>query len=708
MALTPRIKALILIIRGTLAVTVFLASQTGEGMPSSIGAALDIFFSQFTSTLLWMLAAMGAGSWAIPLLNRERLGQCDHELIVTSIGVLTLLWIDSIIGSLGLFSNNGIAWIILVVLGIPAVIRIRSWKIPSPESTFSTWILIAAAVPLGVLLIASLSTPGWLWRTEFAGYDALSYHLQLPREWASRGGIVETPHNAYGYLPNGVEAAFLHLRMISRSPWEFAESCQMLCASWTVLAAITTGRIARKLSSPEIGSVAAALSGVLLLGTPWVIVTGSLAYNESVVLLALAAAILLFCSTTQWTVREAILLGVFTGGACLAKLSSGVLVVLPLAMMCLILLRRGRWIPIAATTAGILIVVLSPWLIRNASWTGNPTFPFLTSFFGTGDWTAQQIMIWNLAHGGDGQASMITQLWNEFLREGIGKPPNPSEPWLPQWSVLPWLGILGGMLALQRTQSEHRRRMVIALLGFIGTAIVCWLLMTHAKARFLLPVAVPLSVLAALGASEYLYRHRLRVLLPIGAWIFALLPMWLYLGEGRSRPAWGIGKGEVMRGNFERELLSNSRDENTLNAVMKQASTGFILNHVVPDSAQILLLGSANPYHLSMGTPEKPRILYSTVWTRGPLEEILAEGGSPQTWITKLRERGITHVLINPGMLGRWSQSGWLAQELSEENIRSLMSALKPAHRFADGSGLFLIPPPIDINAPIELKLESP
>ena len=708
MALTPRLKTLFLLLSGTLAVTVFLASRTGEGMPSSLWAAIDIFFSQFTTTLLWMLAAMGAGSWAMPFLHRERLGECDHELLLTSIGVLTLIWIDSILGSLGLFETSGIAWLVLVALAIPAVIRIRNWKIPPPESTFSTWILIAAAVPLGVLLIASLSTPGWLWRTEFGGYDALSYHLQLPREWARAGGIIETPHNAYGYLPNGVEAAFFHLRMISRSPVDFAESCQLLCACWTVLAAITTGRIARSLSSPETKSIAAALSGVLLLSTPWVIVTGSLAYNESAVLLALAAAILIICKTTQWTFREAIMLGVCAGGACLAKLSSGILVVLPLAMMCLILLRKGRWIPIAATTGGIILVVLSPWLIRNAGWTGNPTFPFLTSIFGNGDWTVQQITTWNRAHGGDSQSSMITALWNEFLREGIGAAPTTGEPWLPQWSLLPWLGILGGFLMLRRPQPELRHRIVVALLGCICTAIICWLLGTHAKARFLVPTAIPLSVLAALGASEYLHRHRLRVVLPLGAWILALLPMWLYLGESNSRPAWGIGKGDVLRGQFERDLLENSPDEATLKSLMNQASPGFILNHVIPSSAQILLIGSANPFHFNMGSLNEPRILYSTVWTRGPLEDIIAQGGSPERWVNMLREQGITHVFISPGMLGRWSQSGWLADELSENNIRSLMKILTPAHRFANGSGLFLIPPPRNLDAPIDLKLESP
>ena len=693
---------------GILAVTVFLASRTGEGMPTSLWAAGDIFFSQFTSTLLWMLAAMGAGSWVKPFLHRTRLGECNYELMITSIGVLTLIWLDSILGSLGVFKTPLVAWGVLVALAIPAVLRIRNWNIPQPESTFSTWILIAAAVPLGVLFIASLSTPGWLWRTEFGGYDALSYHLQLPREWARAGGIIETPHNAYGYLPNGVEAAFFHLRMLSRGPIDFAESCQLLSACWTVLAAITTGRIARSLSSPETKSIAAALSGVLLVSTPWVIVTGSLAYNESAVLLALAAAILLLCTTTKWTFREAIVLGVCAGGACVAKLSSGILVVLPLAMMCLILLRKGRWIPIAATTGGIMLIVLSPWLIRNAGWTGNPTFPFLTSIFGNGDWTLQQITIWNRAHGGDGQSSMITALWNQFLREGIGAPPNPNEPWLPQWSLLPWLGILGGVLLLRRSLPEFRQRIVIALLACICTAVLCWLLGTHAKARFLVPTAIPLSVVAAVGASECLYRHRLRVLLPVGAWVLALLPMWLYLGEANARPAWGIGKGDILRGTFERDLLSNSPDEQTLNSVMQQASPAFILNYVVPDSAHILLLGLANPFHLYMGAGDEPRIEYSTVWTRGPLEKIIAKSGSPQEWVRMLRDQGITHVLIQPGMLGRWSQSGWLADELSEENIRSLMKILTPAHRFRDGSGLFLIPPPPYLNDPIELKLESP
>ena len=43
----------------------------------------------------------------------------------------------------------------------------------------------------------------------------------------------------------------------------------------------------------------------------------------------------------------------------------------------------------------------------------------------------------------------LTALWNEWLRYGIGPAPDPSEPWRPQWLLLPWLGLAGVAFALR-------------------------------------------------------------------------------------------------------------------------------------------------------------------------------------------------------------------------------------------------------------------
>ena len=70
-------------------------------------------------------------------------------------------------------------------------------------------------------------------------------------------------------------------------------------AGWSGLAmlagltAVLIGRIAWRLVRPVAGPWVATLAAVVFLGTPWVIVTGSLAYNEMVVTLLLATGLLI-------------------------------------------------------------------------------------------------------------------------------------------------------------------------------------------------------------------------------------------------------------------------------------------------------------------------------------------------------------------------------------------------------------------------------
>ena len=53
-----------------------------------------------------------------------------------------------------------------------------------------------------MLVVAACAAPGWLWQTEFGGYDAMAYHLQLPREWFEQGRITTSTWNVYSAMPN--------------------------------------------------------------------------------------------------------------------------------------------------------------------------------------------------------------------------------------------------------------------------------------------------------------------------------------------------------------------------------------------------------------------------------------------------------------------------------------------------------------------------
>ena len=135
-----------------------------------------------------------------------------------------------------------------------------------------TWML-----PLAVLGTAALVPPGWLWDTEFGGYDVLSYHLALPADWWTLGRMGPLTTNAYSGLPGGAESAFLHLHALSGGTHDVTGlAAQMLCAILTIH---TASLLHHK-------NAAAAL---VFLMTPWVMVTGSMAYTEAFVMLPACA-----------------------------------------------------------------------------------------------------------------------------------------------------------------------------------------------------------------------------------------------------------------------------------------------------------------------------------------------------------------------------------------------------------------------------------
>jgi hypothetical protein len=221
------------------------------------------------------------------------------------------------------------------------------------------------------------------------------------------------------------------------------------------------------------------------------------------------------------------------------------------------------------------------------------------------------------------------------------------------------------------------------------------MLFTHAKARFLLPLAVPMSVLIAVAATMLSSSDRARRGVLVGTWVLAIIPLWIFSGEGNGQPTWGIAKEPVLRGAYEKALVDRARDNQQRAEMLKLGTPALIMNELLPEDSRILLIGEAAPYHLDIGEFPGDRLVYNTVWSRGPLEELVSEGTAPFTWVDELRERGFTHVFVKPAMLDRWSRSGWLPEQLSAPRITALGRNLKPMHKFQDGSLLFMIPPAV-------------
>lgn len=654
------------------------------------------FVPAFLLAGLWLGAAWG---WGLPfrLWLAPDSGARDCALLQLTLGVATLLLLDMILGSLGWLTGwSGMpAWGLVILGGAMALIglargpRSESRAIPPGGVTSGggatlgvarmnrAWSLLPLVPSLAVLFVAACSAPGWLWATEFGGYDALSYHLQLPKEWLALGRITPLDHNVYSFLPSYAEGAYLHLMILAGDPIDAVYACQMLHALIAIGSAMLADAVGRQALNGSTGVLADSvhatqhaarstrplLAPALLLGIPWVVVVGSLAYNEMFVVLLLLGAMGITLRHDLCSRRRGLAVGLALGAACGAKLTAAGLAVAPMAVFVLFHLPRRRWAAFALLAAAGGLMALAPYLIRNAMHVGNPVFPFMTGFFGAAHWTPEQVAAWQRGHFADiGPTGRLAALWNQFLRFGWSDPPAGStDPWKPQWSFFPLL-VMAGFVACMMHGSA--RRAAWSLGAMILVQIGFWLLYTHLKSRFLLPAVAPGTILIALGIGIVLRAPwaslvespdaprkpapARRPFVALACGLFAMAwcigPVLLFAGERDGAPSRFLGAARLYTGDAFTDVERRT--------VADQLPT-IVVNHLLPRGSRTLLVGESAPFYYTGD------FNYTTTWDRGPMS---AAARDPAGWagaLSSLHRQGYTHVLINAGMLDRWRKSGW-------------------------------------------------
>ena len=691
-----------------------LAVVTSWTLPGEGGrfvAALWTALRDGGTAALWWVGATGLGL----ALMRLALGPTerapasaqphttrDDLVLAVAVGAALTLAVSSALGSIRLGSSSllaGLGGIVnwaLAGIGVFLLVRtLREAPLERVERAVDRWHALVVPAVTGALLAlyvaAASSAPGWVWSSEFGGFDALSYHLELPKHWISAGlpvGPVEG--NVYSALPSFVEAAFMQVMLMRGQLVEGAIACQF----WALFAAIATACAVARLARAAIGEESGTIAFLLVLSLPWLMVTGTLAYNDVVPCLMLAGAWLFI----ELVVRDgrtldgrgAAVLALLAAAAVGAKPTAFLFVALPL--LAVVVLRCGpRTLRLAPVVLAVALAVLSPWLVRNQLAYGNALFPFAHTVLGGGPWSEEQFAIFAKGHGPDRPfLERIPLLGIQWLAHGIGTAPGPNEPWFPQWGLLPLAGLAG--LGLEARRSAFARAALVA----IAIALAGWLVATHLKSRFLLPTAVPL----ALGASMLLARIGRATqpaavpLLLAPALVLPLLVYWrepskpLPAADGgevqRLRaPAVFIGDASFMSGDrFARDFERATPEERKLLA--PQATVTYFVNHAIAPEARIAAVGFATPFYLRRG------IDWNTVWDRGPLDRVADQSpGTPQVWGARLRELGYTHLLINPTMLVRWTQSGWINPAL--EPKRWLAAFLQTHPHLRTGEGCFIV-----------------
>lgn len=641
---------------------------------------------------VYLLAAVGWGSLA-------RRGQ-PLTGVHAALGLAATLTITHLFGVLGLlnpvtawaWTGAGIALLARFALDDAPAWPGRLRDLAVDRLRLAVWCL--GGVGVAVMLVAAASPPGSLWDSEFGGYDSLSYHTQLPAEWLDAGRVTPVKHNVYSYLPGSLEAATVHLAHLAGAPARTPDGLSGLLAAQgdlmtaphflalglTILAAWATGTLARSLAertgvSGPPSRLAGSIAGALVLLTPWSQVVGSMAYNEPGVIALGAAALAVAFDASLRPSTRAVLAAVLLGAACGCK-PTAILFLAPAVAIALgANMPPKSWARPVVLGAVIGLLMLAPWLTRNAAAGGNPVFPQGVGLFGEAHWTEAQAARYAMGHHND--ASLLASALMLVRPDPAVDHGAPSVVrWRgltnPQWALTPWVG-LAGLVVLCIAPASRRVGVTLGTGTLAGLG--AWILATHLQSRFLIPLLPLLAVAFALAAVRLPAAVRAApIVMALG--VSALWSVANFAGQrdGHPNALLALGPG-VFTG---RLTLEGVGDTFFTAGVNQSAPTGGLL-----------LVGDATPLYL------RSPVVYATVWDTHPLARAMSvQPDDPAAWTDALLAGGLEWVLVSYPELDRLSASGWSDPALTPERVARWAATLgEPARVWPEqGRALYRLP----------------
>jgi hypothetical protein len=570
------------------------------------------------TALVVVLAAQGAGAGVIRLLGAS--GSRGDLLFRTLCGYAGLSYLMLALAMGGWF----VPTVVRAVTGVLAVVGLfvatKNTRNVLGDGgvgkTLSVPLLVCATF-LAVSFVAALAP-----ETE---YDALWYHLELPRQWLLAGRPVDNVTEYVSLYPMGFDLLF-------GIALAFGSDSAARLIHWTcfVLSTLLLVRALRRVTDPDAGWLAAAIFSAI----PTVLWGATTAYVDlALATYTLAGAVALF----EWIdrrddqcLRSA---GVMLGFGCAIKHLG--LVTLLATVVVIVLSQRRSLLPKAFEVARWLVIVPllmgGPWYARAWAAARNPVAPMLVGVFGIQPperWTprAQTGLERFQARFGRGHdPAAILRLPIDLTMHGAA--------FGGALGVVLLASAPGMVLAIRR-----HRRLLGVLCGMVIYGAVWISPVSSLQFRFLFPVLPFLSLVAAAGLASVWPRSTV-VDSGVAGLLLLSLPPFIPFHEG-DRRGWNGWLTHVLRRvPVEVVVGAESRDAYLTRTVRSYGAWRFI-NTQLPAEAAILSYPAGDNFFA-----ERRR-----VWANAPqmLEGVRRlSAGNEQEAFDFLRRWRITHVLID-------------------------------------------------------------
>ena len=586
------------------------------------------------------LAGWVSGGGRGALLDRLALGAGVLALAVFGLGLAGL----AAVPVFWVMVAGGLAW------SLPPFARLaREAAARCPRSPWAAALAGIVACLLVLDLLAAL-TPEW-------SYDSLLYHLAVPAR-------ILLDHR-FTLLEGHMQFSFpLNPEMLYTAAMALGgeAAAKALNVGIWILAVGAVARLVRILTPAPL---AALLAVALFYSQPVLGVEAEAAFAESGWTLWIAMAAVHAASD-----RPRIgLVGAYAGLAAGAKYLA-VLQALPLALILLPALRRRG----AFLAGGLFAVVALPWYVKNWLFQLDPFFPALAPY--------------GMAFGFTEDKLALKEL--EVADYGL---PVVTRPWL--FLILPWdyvqhdlggrywqetsgplllaLAPLGLFALLARPHSPARR------VSFLGTV---WALIwagSNQWDRLLVPALAPAAALVAWAAGEIGPSRIRRILVAVtvgwAGWS-GLLRMDRRLALDRYYQLNEATSGKLSRSEWAARHLPMGP---LLPALRER----------LPANAKVLVV------HEQLGYGLPVRYVWESVQSQALLARLASESRSIPDLRRRLRQNGITHLIISRAGRAKaaaWGQYGGLSMR-AEGLLETFIDLLPPPNLSAGPLALYALPP---------------
>lgn len=339
--------------------------------------------------------------------------------------------------------------------------------------------------------------------------DALIHHLAIPKLYLKHGGIYETPELSFSYYPMNLDLLYLIPLYFKNDIFpKFIHFAFAL-----ITAAMVYRYLLRRLTREY-----ALLGALFFLSIPIIVrLSGEVYVDLGLVCFLFAALLFIFHWVESGFQSKHLFIGAVCCGLALGTKYNGLIGLFLLTLFIAFVYSRYhagqkrygiKAISWAAAFAGVALIVFSPWMIRNALWTGNPVYPLYSSVFSSEN-QAENESISAAEHKKKSRVSHINirkDLYDESMWEIVLIPirvffqGEDNDPKYFDGRASPFLLLLP-IFAFFRIKDDTKQLRTEKMMMLFFS--ICFLLLacaqTSIRIRYFAPIIPPLVVLSMLG-----------------------------------------------------------------------------------------------------------------------------------------------------------------------------------------------------------------